>query len=490
MILSSSLLNNFLSGYKRFFMNFLRLKDRFRLISYGTFTELFDNLTQVEYRLEQDQFEFLHLFNGTKTKTEILNTLSSEDREVGEEFISNLEQLNALELVDKRVPCRFFPKSCEPYLESINVDITSACNLKCRHCYVGKFYGGSKGEDLTKDDWFLFMDDIAEMNVRSIGITGGEPTIYRDTREIIDYCLSQNVVVDSFFTNGIEINENWVDFLSNLRYPVGIYISLDGHRPELHAVIRGTEETFKKTLKAIHMFVEAGFKVNVNTSVNQYNLPYLLEMYEVVKELKVRRWRLAVPKPLGRFLSNANSLMIDWKTLYPIYTELIDRHLSEIRILGGKLEVPVRIEIELLFRTEMVDNPINYFNRNSLVCFYYKNRCSIKSNGDVLSCAYYEDVPAGNLKKQTIKEIWLGDEMRKTKNLMVKEIIECKDCEHLFFCGGGCRAIAFCITGDRYARDPYACNQVPLFKQNIIPMIEKHGFSSVFKISEEGFEII
>jgi radical SAM protein with 4Fe4S-binding SPASM domain len=77
-------------------------------------------------------------------------------------------------------------------------------------------------------------------------------------------------------------------------------------------------------------------------------------------------------------------------------------------------------------------------------------------------CGYF-DVEAGNIKKQTFKEVWdnspLFNELRDLTLLKGK----CGDCEYKRLCGG-CRARAYESTGDYLAAEPYCIYQPKLVK--------------------------
>ena len=79
--------------------------------------------------------------------------------------------------------------------------------------------------------------------------------------------------------------------------------------------------------------------------------------------------------------------------------------------------------------------------------------CFISHIGIVQGCGYLT-VPAGDLRKQTFKEIWetspLFADLRNLANLKGK----CGACEYKVICGG-CRARAYEATGDYLEAEPY-----------------------------------
>ena len=55
--------------------------------------------------------------------------------------------------------------------------ITARCNLSCIHCYTSRFKG--LGE-LSTNDALRLIQEIAEIGIRHVSISGGEPLIRKD----------------------------------------------------------------------------------------------------------------------------------------------------------------------------------------------------------------------------------------------------------------------------------------------------------------------
>lgn len=57
----------------------------------------------------------------------------------------------------------------------INIDITRKCTLKCRHCY--NHSGEMNNDELTSDELFRIMNDLASTRPDNFCICGGEPLL-------------------------------------------------------------------------------------------------------------------------------------------------------------------------------------------------------------------------------------------------------------------------------------------------------------------------
>ena len=82
------------------------------------------------------------------------------------------------------------------------------------------------------------------------------------------------------------------------------------------------------------------------------------------------------------------------------------------------------------------------------------NQISIDSNGNVYLCPslHIEEFELGNIRTDNITEI-MEKSKQKYGEIDVEMLSKCKNCEIKYYCGGGCRAIAFNETGDLYGQE-------------------------------------
>jgi MoaA/NifB/PqqE/SkfB family radical SAM enzyme len=130
--------------------------------------------------------------------------------------------------------------------------ITSRCNLRCSHCFYWQKLNASEDE--------LKIDEIKKIassfkHPVSLSLTGGEPFIRKDVKEIIEaFCQGCGTKEVGIATNGT-LTETTVetihsilkaDFLSGL----SVQVSLDGLEGT-HDSIRGGKGSFKKAINTI-----------------------------------------------------------------------------------------------------------------------------------------------------------------------------------------------------------------------------------------------
>jgi MoaA/NifB/PqqE/SkfB family radical SAM enzyme len=118
-----------------------------------------------------------------------------------------------------------------------SIDITSRCNLRCRHCY---YYAGPEENlprELNAEEWVARLEELKRSSGRfpffSCTWVGGDPLIRKD---VIERCMPffrYNTIV----TNGTIPLPNWPQ--------VNWYVSIDGDE-EMHESIRDSERRFRR----------------------------------------------------------------------------------------------------------------------------------------------------------------------------------------------------------------------------------------------------
>ena len=172
--------------------------------------------------------------------------------------------------------------------------VTSRCNLRCKHCFYWQELNMASGTELSIDE----IQKIARSfgHPVSLSLTGGEPFLRRDIKEIIkafyEGCGTKEVGIT---TNGtietvtVETVRSVLDegFLPNL----SVQVSLDGLE-KTHDRIRGIKGAFNKamgTLKALDKIRKMHPNLHLKTalSVQKGNLHEIKEFVEYLLPLRI-----------------------------------------------------------------------------------------------------------------------------------------------------------------------------------------------------------
>jgi len=95
-------------------------------------------------------------------------------------------------------------------------------------------------------------------------------------------------------------------------------------------------------------------------------------------------------------------------------------------------------------------------------CSCFTDILSITADGIALPCPFAPpELSVGNVKRETLKEIWKTYEERRKKWREIPD--ECRTCENKYKCGGGCKTYSYLKTGN-FGKDPLCNTNVPTTK--------------------------
>ncbi|RDY31931.1 radical SAM/SPASM domain-containing protein [Lachnotalea glycerini] len=132
-------------------------------------------------------------------------------------------------------------------LKKLIILMTTACNLKCRYCYLnyGKYEENECIHNINVESAKRAIEIIIEKFPEGIGFIqffGGEPLIaFKELKLIHQFICSifqeKKLTIPKFgmVTNGILLNDEVVDFLNKSR--ISVTVSVDGNN-EIHDIVR------------------------------------------------------------------------------------------------------------------------------------------------------------------------------------------------------------------------------------------------------------
>jgi radical SAM protein with 4Fe4S-binding SPASM domain len=281
------------------------------------------------------------------------------------------------------------------------------------------------------------------MGVLEIEITGGEPLLRQDFGKILQAVREMGFVV-TLLTNGTLLNEEIVEILSGMDIKF-VQIPLEGLQ-ESHEFIRG-EGTFERCLDSIKLLKSKNIPVQVRTTVTKRSLSELEDLAKLLAELKVDSFLLAEFIPVGRGMAWEKDLLLndEEKAVFQETYVRIKEAYPELSLRGGPYGY---LEGQKDFAGA------NEFRRSIMCGLLRGDWCQIMPDGTVTPCDLII-FRAGNIRTQSIQEIWNNSPVFKTFREFDLENLKgsCGSCAYKRICGG-CRALAFLFNGDFYAEDP------------------------------------
>jgi MoaA/NifB/PqqE/SkfB family radical SAM enzyme len=169
------------------------------------------------------------------------------------------------------------------------LELTFRCNMKCGFCYCRTSQGASGQQELSTQELRRIIDEIAEAGCLALLLTGGEPILRSDFREIYAYIRKQGIFV-TLFTNGTCLSEDVADVLGAYP-PKKVEITLYGATEPTHDKVTGVPGSYRQCLRAIRLLVERRLPFELKSTVSLDNYHEIPMMMQFARQCGVEyRW--------------------------------------------------------------------------------------------------------------------------------------------------------------------------------------------------------
>jgi radical SAM protein with 4Fe4S-binding SPASM domain len=303
------------------------------------------------------------------------------------------------------------------------------------------------------------LDDISSYASPVMVLSGGEPLLRPDVFEIAQYGTDKGLRM-CLATNGTLVNQETCRQIKDSGIKM-VSLSLDGASAEVHDNFRNMPGAFEATTGAARMFKEHGIKFLVNSSFTKRNQKEIGKLYPFVKALGATAWYMFMIVPTGRGEDIMDELvsMEDYEGFLEWHYEM---EKNESELLVRPTCAPSYYRVVLQKAKEQGDEfkrrSLQFSTGGSKGCLAGQLIVLIDVDGEVLPCSYFP-VAAGNIRKQSFKDIWENSKLFKDLRDFKAYKGRCGSCEYVEVCGG-CRARAYAITGDYMDEEPF-CSHVP-----------------------------
>lgn len=136
-----------------------------------------------------------------------------------------------------------------------SLELTFQCNLRCKHCYLDGVHDGVPDQqELTMQEWYSILDQLADEGTLWLLLTGGEPLVRPDFLDIYTYAKRKGFLI-TLFTNGTTLTPEIVDYLVEWR-PFNIEITLYGRTKETYESVTGIPGSFDRCMRGIELLRE------------------------------------------------------------------------------------------------------------------------------------------------------------------------------------------------------------------------------------------
>lgn len=163
------------------------------------------------------------------------------------------------------------------------LELTSRCNLRCEHCYLGpqEQHWARRDQEPSAEKVCSIIDEIAAAGCLYLAITGGDPMVHDDFPEIYRHARRKGMIV-RVLCNGILVKDRIVELFKEYP-PDGVEISLYGATSATYEAVTRVKGSYAKCLKGIQRLVDDGVHVQLKTVLLTLNSHELDDMRAIAK---------------------------------------------------------------------------------------------------------------------------------------------------------------------------------------------------------------
>lgn len=338
-------------------------------------------------------------------------------------------------------------------------EITRRCNLRCVHCRSASEMEMKGHPDFSTEEAYRVLDDIASYAQPVVVLSGGEPLTRKDVFEIAKYGSGKGLRM-CLATNGTLVTDDICEKIKQSGIRI-VSLSLDGADETVHDDFRSEKGAFAGTINAARLFKKHGIEFIINSSFTKRNQEQIPLVYKLAKELGATAWYMFMIVPTGRGQEIMNELISKED-----YDKILDWHYDmekeEDLLLVRPTCAPHYYRVTLQRAKEdgekFKKRTLKFSTGGSKGCLAGQLICLIDVDGNVLPCSYF-NLPAGNVREKSFREIWEGSELFRDLRDFKKYKGRCGACEYVNVCGG-CRARAYSVYGDYLEEEPF-CSYKP-----------------------------
>ena len=312
-------------------------------------------------------------------------------------------------------------------------ELTNSCNANCVHCCVDA--GTSKVNELSTVECRQIIDELEEMGIFLLRLSGGEPLLRPDIFDIIKYACRKNFLV-SLASNGILASYDVVKRLKELGLHY-LMLSLDGATPATHDNFRKVYGLFNHVLNVLEIAKTENLKVTLGFTATRINYREAPKIIDIALKYNASSVIMSEFVPVGRGVKDLDVQPNEWR-------KLVEFWIRKREELKGQLA----LELHDVRAVSIFPNLSSEFGGCSAGRLFFR----ITADGYVTPCPMLP-VRLGNAREKSIREILETSIVLKELGDRGKLKGRCGKCQFKDVCGG-CRAVAYAYTGDYLAEDP------------------------------------
>lgn len=344
--------------------------------------------------------------------------------------------------------------------KNVDLNITNKCNLRCSYC--SHFSSGSdNGTDLSLEEWLLFMEELNQCAVFNVTLSGGEPLIRKDFKEIVN-AIIKNRMRFSVLSNGTLLNEELAGYLKSTGRCNSFQVSIDGPGPDEHDVFRG-KGSFEKALRGLRILIKHNIPATVRVTIHKHNVKQLDEIAKLLLEdVGLRGFSTNSASFFGLCRQNNADISLNVEE----YSYAMEKLLELNKKYNGRISAqagPLSAVYYWMQMEESIKNGIeSHLGCGKLTsCSGVFSKMAVNPDGTMTPCSQLSHIKIGRINKDKLKDVWQNHpelkRLRERRDIPLDSFEYCKDCKYVKYCRGGCPALAYTLNNEENVPSIDAC---------------------------------
>lgn len=313
--------------------------------------------------------------------------------------------------------------------------LTGMCNNNCDWCYRN----GSETKDYLDVDFAIMAAEIfAKCGIRNCSIVGGEPTLHKDCRNLINYFLDKNLFLSCILITNGSSDHSLLDDKWSSNSKIHVTVSLHGADEKHYFENTGNGVGFLRAVDFIKALRLQKINCSVNVVISKENLDRMFDFIDIVSSLEVSTLCFTI----GISSIDDDSYSTDPYKIANSIKKINEKcHIKNQKhcfVFSLPWCILEEDFLEILLRNEEL-----VFN-----CPVHKGKVVVlKENGTLALCTHLSSIEISNKEqtkhilsdKDTFINFWNSEELKQVRSSVdVHRHNKCLKCKYRHYCKGGC----------------------------------------------------
>lgn len=334
---------------------------------------------------------------------------------------------------------------------SLAVELTSLCNLRCRHCYNAFDHTGSNS--LPTDQLLgLLRRALDEVPLKRVTLTGGEPFASEALFGALELCAAHGVPAD-IISNGTLVTAELASRARSFPSLSVVQITLNGPTAEVHDAEVGVRGAWDRALQGIEHLQRRGVRVVGCMVVTRRSTPFVAETLERMRALGITFVALSRLMSAGQSAHNLD--------LIPTRSDLVEvlRQASSPRFRRMYVRISGPLPSCMVEHRSFPSIRFGWCPIGTT-----EQDFALGSDGHLRHCLLYGS-SLGDARQHSFLKLMQGPVVTSYRRRAPEF---CRGCVELPRCLGGCGAAALAVFGTETALDPLVLQHVdPAFAHRV-----------------------